>query len=1027
MSEVEPPSLRGLAEGLVRLGLGNPVLLNLIFVLVCLGGLLSWRWLPKEEFPPVATDAVGVALWWPGSTPDDIEQAIVLPVEDALAKVTDVESIESRTEAGLTRFTLTFDRGTDLDAARDEVDKAVRDVPGLPDDMLTPWIDVLELVIPIVRVGLVGDVYQESLADVLSDELSAMPGVKRVEMKGVPEALWRVDLDPARLAARGLTVGDVRNALAAAQASVPAGEVESDGLRSLVRTSSRLEEPADLARVPLYVGDGLTLTVGDIGRVLPDRQASSERYRVNGQPAIQLTLIRQEDADTLTVVDQVNDWARERKHTLPPGLDLVVYDDSSVQVRDRLRTVFSNGAAGIVLVALFLAIFIGRRNALLVIWGMPVAYLGAVGAMYVANVSVNVITTFALLLVTGIIVDDAIVIVENVQRHLEMGKDRIQATLHGVTEVFTPVLSATATTCLAFAPMMMLDGTVGRVMAFIPRVVIFSLVASLIEAFFVLPGHLGHYAVSGPENQENAATRALKRFYAPIVGAVTRPWLRYVSLAALALTFLGTLVLGSTMDKTLTTPGKPTFVLVDVDLPDTASLDDTERTLLDLERFVQQDIGDGVTWMRSLAGQQANARAYSKRGPQYGQIKVGFANEPEVLDRVPAFMERVRQYLVARPELDTFSIESVVGGPPVGKAVDLWVTGEDDDRVMAAHDALLAHLQARPGVRDVQTSVGLGPEELRVEVDADRAASFGLRPAQVGMRVREALRGEQALEITVGQELTEVRVGLAGGDTARAEDLRDLTLSLGDGRTVALQRVATVTRTRAPRVLNRVDRRRAVRISSDIEESLTSAEGERESVETALTAHLQGAQDVHLVYAGELADAEESFSQLPTAFAMAIALIYAVLAIQFRSYVQPLIILAAVPLGITGVILGLFGLGMDISFISMLGTVALVGIVVNDSLVLIDFINQERARGTPPREAVVTASLTRLRPILITTVTTVLGLAPLGMGLLGEDPLLAPMAVAISFGLGTATALSLIAIPVLYLVVEDVGRLWRWT
>ena len=1009
-------------RAILELGARNPVLLNIVFAFVVLLGLASWSWLPKEQFPQVSIDRVVIAVPWLGASPEDLEDTVARPIEDAVAGVEGLDHVYAEIVEGRATLTLEFVRGTDVDAALDEVQRAVGSVEEIPDDALEPIIEVARVKVPMIQIGLLGDRTALSLAEELADELRAIPGVKDADILGAATPVVRVDLDPAVLSARGLTPDAVGAAIRAAGQGAPAGSMVLDGQRVLVRTPRALRSLDDIRAVPLDTAG--EVRVADVARVWTDHDDPSILRHVNGQPAIRLALFRDDEANTFTVVEAVRAWVETRQETLPAGFSLVAYDDSGRFVSDRISVVFGNAGVGLALVFLCLWAFVGARNALMVVWGMPVAYLGAVIAMYLSGVSVNVISTFALLVVTGIIVDDAVVIVENVQRHLELGKDRARAAIDGTLEVFPAVTASTITTCLAFGPLLLLEGTVGRVMAIIPQVVIFSLLASLIEAFVILPGHLSHYAQEHASG-ENRLTGWLKGAYRPVLDLVSRPVARYVALGALALGFMLTMSLTLVMRTALQSPGKPYFAFVNVDLPRSTDVEETRAALADLERFALEE-GPGLLYINANSGRQIDPSDFPTDGARFGQLKLGFPDE--VFSEVDDFLERMRQRIEGDPRFVDHSIETVQGGPPAGRDIDVKVRSRNPDVVVPVAELLTAHLESRPGVRDVRNEAGEGTEEFRVVVDSGRAARFGLREAQIALAARAALDGNPATELPLDERTTEVRVGLAWpGGRPDLEGLGDVPLRTPGGDVIRLRQVATITRDRSVARISRVDGQRAVRVSALVDPEQTTPEEEQTSLEAAFEAAREDYPEAGLFVGGVLANSNESFAKLPLIFLLAVIGIYGVLAVQFRSYLQPLIIVSAVPLGLAGAVLGLFLFGMDLSLIAMVGAVGLSGIVVNDSLVLVDFVNVRRREGMDVIGAVRDAALTRLRPILITTTTTVLGLGPLAFGLAGSDPLLAPMAVSIAFGLAFATALTLVAIPVLYLVIEDVSRAGSWS
>lgn len=1000
----------------VRAAIQQPVLLNLVFWLVVISGLLAYWRMPKEEFPPISTDRVLVAAAWPGSSPEDIEDAVLRPLEDAVAAVPGLRHTFAEATQGRALLTLEFNRGTDIEEVTEDVRRAVDGVEGLPREIVGPEAEIAAVQVVLTHGALLGDPRRTDVAETLADEIRALPGVQDVELEGGYERRIKVELHPARAHAMGITVGDVTAALRAASIGAPAGTLQSDGDGLLVRTRKGIQTVDDLAGVPLSVAEGSHVTVGDVAEIRDEWVEPDVTFRVNGQPAIHFVILRQETADALRSVPPVTEYLLDRAETLPEGLDLVPHDASNYLLSHRLAALAGNGAVGLVLVALLLGAFVGLRNGLLVVWGMPVAFLGAMAAMHVSGTSLNLISMFALLLVTGIIVDDAVVIVENAQRHLEAGKTRLQAALDGTAEVFSPVLAATVTTCLAFAPLLMLEGLVGRVMRIIPIVIMLALAASLIEAFYILPGHFAHHGKKDAAPDENAPTRLVRRLYEPILRLITKKGWRLPSLAALILFVAGSIALAGVMRLSLTTPGRPVFAYIELTMAPSAGKSTTREALAEVERAALAEAEPLLRFIRSRTGMQGMPDEIPLYGPRYGMILLGFHDDPDEADAVHAFLDSIEERLKRRPDISEVSVTSLGGGPPVGKPVDVRIRGENAPAVTAAVDAALLHLEARPGVSGVRTDGGRGADSFEVQVDPARAARVGLREGQVARAMRAALDGSVALEMQIDSWTAEVRVALP--EPSARTDVQDLPLRVGDRGSVRLRQVADVARRAGVGRVARVDGARSVRVVAELDDEVSTATAEQDALTEALADH---DDDVALIWGGEAADTRESFERLPYAAILALLLIYAVLAVQFGSYLQPLIILAAVPLGVAGVILGLFTFRLDLSLSAMIGAVGLIGIVVNDSLVLVDFINNRRKEGASAQDAVIDASLVRLRPILITTLTTVFGLLPLALGIAGKEPLLAPMAVSLSVGLAFATALTLIAVPVIYLVLDDLS------
>ena len=1014
---------------LVRLSANNSVLVNIIFWVICIAGIFAWNLLPKEQFPKVQVDRIAAIVIYPGASAESVETAIIRPVEEAIRSVDGIKHYYSDATEGRALFNVELTRDTDIDTARSDIERAINEVENLPDSILPPRVLVINVSVPIIRVAIMGDTKAIDYAEKISLALQDFQGVSEVSLKGAAEKVIRIETHPNKLDALKMTHGEIQAAIQAASGAAPAGNIKIGEQSVLVRTPNALQNIDDIKKISLPKTDrGPPIYLEDIADIYEDWEQPYYRYRLDGQPAIVLTLLRTDDADALKTVKMVQEW--EKTVTPPQGLTIKSFDDSAIVVKDRLAILAANAGIGIILVGLCLMAFIGLRSTMLVIWGMPVAYLGAILTMLLTDTSINVVSTFALLLVTGIIVDDAVIIVENVQRHIEMGKSKVQAAIDGTQQVFGAVFASTLTTCLAFAPLLLLEGTVGRVMSIVPTVVICSLLMSLIEAFFILPGHLSHYAKGGEngpnaEQKDSLLTERLKSFFHPILIRIVGPRARYATAAIMTVVVLASLSLSSLMRTSLTTEGHPYFVFVNIDLPEGSDRNQTEKVLKALEAEVVTHGSELTEWIYTKVGRQLDPADFSTEGPRYGQLKIGFRSDQAVFDAVPDLLDTLREGIDNHPSIQDFSIVIPKGGPPAGRDIDIKVRSRQPSEILPVAQALQSHLDSKPGVSDIRLESGLGGWEYLIQVDPDRAATSGIPSGLIAQAARQAIDGQSALELTLGERNTKLLIREKGlSERASSAEIRQVRVGYSSaGEPIFLQDLAQLQRKRSIERIQRVDGQRAMRLSALVDPKLSSAESEQADITAAFDKIKEQFPSTELFYGGQLANSKESFAALPAIFTMAILLIFGVLAVQFRSYLQPLIILSAIPLGAAGVVLGLFSVGMDLSFIAMIGAIGLVGIVVNDSLVLIDFINQLRREGTPLVEAVIQGTLLRLRPIFITSITTVLGLAPLGLGIAGEEPLLAPMAIAISFGLAFATILALFIVPTAYLIVEDIRQL----
>lgn len=1017
-------------DKIIRLSVNNPVFVNLAFFLVCVAGFLALAKLPREQFPEVSLESVSVEVLYVGATAQDVEELILRPIEEQLEGVSDIKRIESLATEGAASVTITFNEGTDIQDARAEVEKAVAAASDLPEDAETPQVRELQIDLPVMTLALLGDRSIRDEADRVQELLTNLPGVSGVDVVGLTEPRIIVALDEGKLRSLQIRPAAVAQAIRNAKASVPAGTLEGPAGEIFVKTDERLQSAADVAAIKLRVGSPLEL--GDVAEIREVEEQPDTRFWVDGEPALQFVIKREEAADPLEIYDEVVAAQAEIATMVPPHVRSVVAEDYTVIIRDRLQTVLSNGISGAILVIITLWWVAGLRQALLAVWGMPFAYLFATWMMDRTDMTLNVISTFGLLIATGIIVDDAIVVIENAQRHMEMGKSRVRAAIDGSKEVMVPVIAAVATTVFAFLPLTMVGGTTGRVMKILPLAVIFCLLGSLLESIFLLPGHLAHYANKDAAGGRTARLAVrMKAIYRPILAVcIRRRWLIAV------LTFVGfvaTLVLATKMPFQFTAPGKPTELQVSFKLPAGVDREATKAQGEAIRQVVLDELGEQaegglVRTSKLRVGSVRDPRTQVlETGANTGLIRFEFELEDSLIERFPAMVDALELWLATNPDLASYKVIVPQAGPPSGAAFTARVRGRDVDDIDLAVAELQAHLRTIGGVREVDDDRGIGKETFRVRVDPELAALYGLAELDVANAVRAAIDGLVATEVSIDEHRVEIVVRTAGADRLDRQGLAGLSVTTPDGRVVRLDQVATLERTRELGSVRRRDGLRTVSVSAEVDTATITSLDLTAQIQAFWTERVaERYPELDIQFGGDTEEIRESFADLPGAFLLALLLVYICLALQFRSYVQPLIIMVAVPFGIMGAVLGLFGMGYDLSLFALFGVVALSGIVVNDSLVMVDFINIRLREGATLHQAALDGALERLRPILSTTITTVAGLAPLGLGLGGKDEILAPMAISISAGLGISTALVLIVVPGVYVILEgDIGRVWR--
>jgi multidrug efflux pump subunit AcrB len=778
--------------------------------------------------------------------------------------------------------------------------------------------------------------------------------------------------------------------------------------------------------------DGGSVRVGDVAEVHEGFERARTISRVDGEPAIVFILQKEDGADALRISESVHALLDELRQDIPAGVQLSVVGDTSYYVRHNLEMLYANAAMGLALVLAILWIFIGFRNGLMAALGIPVAIAGGLAVMHVLGITINLLSLLALILSLGIIVDDAIIIIENVYRHVEAGMPRRRAAIAGTMEVFWPVVSSTATTCSAFLPLLLMTGVLGEFFAIIPKVIVAALVASLIEAFLVLPSHLADFGAQ--RHVERAEQKArppgpMARWAKALDVRFTRV-LRW-ALRHRALVIVGTYLLcggliGAAVvlkSVTLFTEGDVEAFDVRIRMPTDAAPEETDRVLAEIQRrILALDNGD-VDAVIGTRG-YSRTRTWQVSGDHVGMVSVYMIprSQRSAQDAGTRLMEQTGHLfddLVGPAALEVIKFED---GPPRGAPVAVRISGADLDELAELSERVQAELRHVPGARDVGDDHELGKGELRVRVDEERAALHGMTTEAVTRWLSVAFGATPVASTRDGDEEVDIVVRLREDARQDPERLAELALIAPSGSSVALRELATIDSGRGVSTIRRRDRRRVITVTSELAEGsgVTSSDVNR-ALRERIAPMIAANPNVRFELGGEFEETQESLDSLFLAFIIAALLIYTILATQFRSFVQPLIVMTAIPLSMIGVSLGFLVSGEAVGLIGLIGVVGLAGIVVNDSLVLVDFINKRREEGAPLEDAIVDAARLRLRPIFLTSVTTIAGLFPLALGIGGRSELLAPMATAISWGLTFSTVLILVIVPCLYHAVDGMS------
>lgn len=1029
-----------------RLSTDQPILANLLALVLLVAGAAAVTDMARETYPVVPTGWVRVLTLLPGASPDDVERLVTVPIEDAVAELEGVKRVTSFSGYGFSTVRVELlarldDPGAVLRSIATEV-QGLRDLPPTAE---LPVVREERVRVPALTVALVGDaepVVLQTVGRRLHRRLTRIQGMGEVESIGLARRQLDVRVDPDRLRATGVGLEQVIGQIERRARDLAAGRVDDGSRQWIVRALIRTESASALGDIVVRPGPmGSAVRLRHVAEISDTFDESAIEARVDGETAILFDLYRREGSDVIDLNRRTLDLVRGEGANLPEGLRLVAFDDASIEVARTTGVLFESALFGLVLIFGALSLFMGARNSLIAAaLGIPVALGGAAVLIDAMDVSINVLSLGALILCLGLVVDDTIVFVENIFRHLESGKSRFEATLDATREVMWPVIAATLTTCAAFVPMLVMTGVLGEFFAIFPKVVVAVLAASLIEALFILPTHMAHFGghprpVGDSRFPElSARVRALGgtlsvRYERTLKACLQRD---RATLALAYLLFAGLLVLAlAAKEVVILTEGDVNAFEVRLEMPADSSREATDEVLREVERRLE---GLRTADVEAIWATRGRSRT------RFRPIEEDFVAMATVtlVPQERRSSDRAGRALLARA---TLAFDDLVGpvevqvvedefGPPVGAPVQVRIAGSDPLRLAKIAGEVESQLRRIDGVTGVDNTLAGRKRELLVEIDEGRAALLGLTAPQIGRWLRLALSDAPIASALVDNQ----RVDLVARLDTRAstpEAIRNLMIASDAGTPILLGDVAFVHERLRASQIERNDRRRGVRVSAEIDESVTPAEVNREA-RRRLQSLVEANADFEFEFAGEYRETSRSVRSLFIAFGIAALVIYSILAAQFRNGLQPVVVMAAIPLSLIGVIVGFFLSGAPVGLIALIGVVGLAGIVVNDSLILVDFINKRRRGGMPTDEAIVEACRLRMRPIVATSVTTILGLMPLAIAG-AEAPLMSPMAAAIAWGLTAATALTLLVVPCAYRislrvearVASRFGPLWR--
>ena len=1013
-----------------RWSIDNRVPVNIFMVLLIVGGILAFRGLNREYFPLMPTNMVTVTTPYFGVSPAELEELVTGPIENAVAEVADVKEVRSTTTEGLSVVIVEFEEYVDnVTLAAQDVEAAIDRITTLPPDAEETIVQEAAMNWPVIDVAVGGpasEAKRREAAKTLRRRLERIDGVASIRATGLREREIWVELDPNRLYGMNVSLDLILARRRQRLVNVPAGSLETAQGEILLRTTGTTAEAESLESIAIRMdAGGQFIRIADLGRVTSTFEEATTLARANGQPAISLRVLKHRDGDTIRVVDEARAITEEMEPQVADGVEFMFLNDGSREISIRLRTMYQSGIWGLALVLLVINVFLNPRVAALTAFGLPLAIAGGLIVLNLTGGSLNTLSLFAFILVLGILVDDAIIIAENSYRYMQRGLEPKEATIAGARQVTIPVVAGVTTTIAAFLPLALTEGQMGEFLKIVPIVAVACLLTSLIEALVILPSHLADFcrpAARAKEARRNPVwLRKLRLAYGRLVAEAVR--YRYATLSVVLAAAVGAGVLATTMQFVFFDDSDAVEFTIEARGPSSNSLEDTELLVRQIEQTLLEFPAAEIESTVSSIGESADYRRRSETGPHISRITIKAADESfRERSGDEIFMDmrlRVQSSVVGAESLE---FRKQVMGPPVGDAVYVQLLGEEIAVLRQISTELQAFLQGIDGIYDVTDSFEAGKDEVRVEVDEARAALYGLSVDIIGRTIRTATDGTVVATVQEDDEDIDVRVRYLPQYRRGIDDIATLRIATADGALVPFGNVASLRRTAGLGQIDHVDRERVIAVSADVDtDVITSVEAN--AMVAARFADLgERYPGYHMEFGGEASATEESLSSLFRAFIVAVLVMYSILGAVFKSFTQPFVVLFAIPFSLIGVVFGFFVLGMPLTFMALFGVIALGGIVVNDSLLLVHFINEARARGINRIHAVVISAKRRFRPVMLTTLSTVAGVLPLT--LIGDEQSawMSPMATAVVWGLSFSTILVLLLVPALYMINDDIQR-----
>jgi len=1029
-------------KSLIQFFVERPLFANIFSFFIILSGSMSLFLMKREFFPNVNFETITIVTAYPGASPSDIEVKITSPLEEDLQEIENVRRITSISSEGASTIVV------ELDPDQADEAKAERDIQNivdrfdeLPEDAQKPVVTALEFGdAPLVSIGVSGDLSDLDLRRVarrLERSLEKVKGVARVDPLNLLDEEIRIEVVPEKLKQYRVSLSEVIGGLKARNISLPGGILEAiskDDKEKIIRTTGEFENLEDVQNSIVRANDlGNSVRIRDIAEVTWGLEKAKLLHQLNSEKSITLTVIKSESADAIDLRDRLIQFIEANKDSYQ-GVKLRLYNDSSVVIENRLDVLSNNLSQGILLVIIILTLFLSLRVSLLVSLSIPLSFLATITLFYLYGVSFNVVSLIGLIIVSGLLTDNAVVVVDNISNLMKRGQKVSQAAVEGTLQVWRSITASTLGIIIAFLPMLFMTGIFGKIVKSIPAGVIVALVVSLIVSFFVLPAQFAHFVKDASQTEVDETKgiqrwlsllgrlwddRVVPRYRNVLIWIVKR---RYIVAGSVMTTVIGLIAFFAIQSKVVLFPADGIEIFfVDTTTPVGTPLAEHLSRLEKLENSVKRLSPEELLDYSTIVGTQTEGPGDPNevRGDQYGRITIFLTPESQRARTADQIIEALRNEIGKPPEFEKVLFKRVNAGPPVGMPISVGIRGDDFERINLVAAEVKQHLSMVPGTRDIQDSFNPGKNELLVTVNDVEAAAAQLNNLEIARSILAAFEGVEATSIRKLSEEIHIRVQYPVEVRRKVKSLEGVLIPNQFGNLIPLKNVATWVEVPALASIEHEGFMRQIKVTGDIDTSLNDADSVADSVRAKVPEWKRSYPEIEFFFGGEDQDTKESFAALGRAFLVALVGIFLVLVLTFGKFLQPFLILITIPFGAVSALIAFAVHGMPISFFGLLGIIALGGVIVNNAIVLIDFVNQEREAGLDRFESLYEAGSRRLRAIFLSTITNILAVIPTAYGFGGEDKFVVPIAIALGWGLALGAVLTAVFFPAFLAILDD--------